>query len=403
MKKEKHRIPHKLIDKAALEVLETLIAAGYDAYLVGGCVRDLLLGHHPKDFDVVTNALPAEIKKCFRRCFIIGRRFRLAHVHIGQQVIEVATFRGEHDLEDVNSNTGFILSDNVYGLIEEDAFRRDFTINALFYDIKENSILDFCNGYKDLKNKTLKIIGDPETRFREDPVRMIRAVRIAAKIKFNIDRHTKELIEKLRFLLSDISSSRLYEEVIKLFHCGHAVKTFPLFEQYGLMAQLFPATEHHFHQKAREFLMLSLKNTDKRIQENKPVSPAFLFATFLWYPLEEYFAQLESTGKPKGFAFESAASHILNEQAKITHIPRRFKLFIREIWYLQHRLEQRRPRFIIGLLEHPQFRAAYDFLLLRSKIDTSLKPVVKWWEKIQSFNHAKQDAMIEELSSREKQ
>lgn len=394
---EKHRVSQKLIDKSAIIVLQTLNEAGYDAYLVGGCVRDLLLGHRPKDFDVVTNALPHEIKQCFRRCIIIGRRFRLAHVHIGRQVIEVATFRAGHEINNLKSDSGFILRDNVYGTMEEDAFRRDFTINALFYDIRDSSIIDFCDGYRDLKKKVLKIIGDPETRYREDPVRMIRAIRIAGKLKFNLEKKTQKPIKKLRSLLSDISSSRLYDEVVKLFHCGYAVKTFPLFEEYELLDQLFPATKQLLHKEASKFLTLVLKNTDQRIQEHKPVTPAFLFTAFLWYPFMEYFSELEETEKSKSLAFDTASHQILNEQAEITYIPRRFKLFIQETWYLQHRFEQRRPRFIRPLLEHPQFRASYDFLSLRSKVDSALIPIVKWWETIQSLNPTKQNDMIEQL------
>jgi poly(A) polymerase len=290
-----HEISRASISSAALKVLYGLKEAGYQSFLVGGGVRDLLLGREPKDFDVGTDATPEEIRNLFRSCRLIGRRFRLAHVRFGREVIEVATFRARHDeqsgegSDSAHSEEGRILRDNVFGSLEEDAWRRDFTVNALYYDIKNFSVVDYVGGLDDLKAGTLKLIGDPEQRYREDPVRMLRAVRFAAKLGFRIHPDTEEPMHDLGQLLEDIPSARLFEEVLKLFLGGCALTTFELLRHYDLFRYLFPMTDEALSHEEEgfpiTFVARALENTDNRLAENKPVTPAFLYAALLWEPV----------------------------------------------------------------------------------------------------------------------
>ncbi|SBO12014.1 Poly(A) polymerase I precursor [Vibrio mediterranei] len=294
--RDEHNISRKQISENALKVLYRLNGAGYDAYLVGGGVRDLLLGEQPKDFDIATNATPEQIKKLFRNCRLIGRRFRLAHIMFGRDIIEVATFRGHHQEQEKNvsqqSKEGMLLRDNVYGSIDEDAERRDFSINAMYYNIGDYSIHDYAGGMEDLEDRLIRLIGEPEVRYREDPVRMLRAIRFAAKLDFDIEEDTAAPIEELAPLLRDIPSARLYEESLKLLQSGYGLETYHLLREYNLFQQLFPIIAPHFTEeyssRTEQVLDLVLDATDERIEEGKRVNPAFMFAAMLWYPMMEY-------------------------------------------------------------------------------------------------------------------
>jgi len=375
-------------------VLYKLKKSGYQAHLVGGGVRDLLLGREPKDFDIATDAHPEDVKKVFRNCRLIGRRFRLAHVHFGREVIEVATFRAGQDAEntgDHETENGMLLRDNVYGNIEEDALRRDFTINALYYNIEDFSVVDYVNGMDDLKSCVLRLLGDPEQRYREDPVRMLRAVRFASKLGFSINPACEQPISSLGGLLDDVSSARLFEEVLKLFLHGTGLQAFEKLRHYDLFRHLFPATDeclsHEEHMFPVTFVSNGLKNTDLRVQQEKPVTPAFLFAVLLWEPVRRVAEEIEATGEKPYPAMQEAASEILNEQIQSVSIPKRFSLQMRDIWCLQHRFEQTQGKRPHRLLSHPRFRAAYDFMLLRAESGESDQEIAKWWTEFQEQNY----------------
>ncbi|MCU7855914.1 MAG: polynucleotide adenylyltransferase PcnB, partial [Candidatus Thiodiazotropha sp. (ex Lucinoma borealis)] len=325
--RDEHNVSRANISRNAVKVLYRLQNAGYEAYLVGGGVRDLLLGREPKDFDVATNALPEEVKAAFGNCRLIGRRFRLAHVHFGREIIEVATFRSnQQDSQDGERQVenGRILRDNVFGTLEEDAQRRDFTINALYYDVGDFSVVDFANGMSDLEHGVIRLLGDVESRFREDPVRLLRAVRFAAKLGFIIDPETESPMEHLAPLLEDVPSARLYEEVLKLFLGGSALATFEKLRHYGLFGQLFPATEealsHEDHEFPITFVNRGLANTDTRLQENKSVTPAFLFAVLLWEPVRLGYEALLAQEIEPAEALQTAANNVLSEQIKCLSI-----------------------------------------------------------------------------------
>jgi len=390
-----HGLSRANISAHALKVLYRLHNAGYRACLVGGGVRDLLLGREPKDFDVATDAHPEVVYKLFRNCRLIGRRFRLAHVHFGDEVIEVATFRGQQDGEDDDSGVqlngkGRIISDNLYGTIAQDASRRDFTVNALYYDIDNFAVLDYANGLADLKAGVIRLIGEPEQRYREDPVRMLRAVRFAAKLGFRIHPDTEAPLFKLGRLLEDIPPARLFDEVAKLFHSGCAVQTFELLRHYRLFGHLFPATErclsrqqHHF---PKTLLIRALVNTDARLAENKPVTITFLYAAILWEPLRERMRQLADTGLKDAEAMAIAAEDVIQAQLRHTALPRRLSLPMREIWNLQWRFTARAGKSPLRLLTHPRFRAAYDFLLLRAEADDEAAELAQWWTRFQELD-----------------
>lgn len=381
-----HCISRASISKNALTVLYGLKRAGYEAHLVGGGVRDLLLGREPKDFDVATEAHPEQVREVFRNCRLIGRRFRLAHVHFGREIIEVATFRSNQpaDIDDAKtSDTGMILRDNVYGTVEEDAIRRDFTINALYYNVNDFSVMDYANGMPDIQAGLLRLIGDPETRYREDPVRMLRAVRFAAKLGFNIEASTEQPIHTLATLLDDVPAARLFEEMLKLFLSGHAVASFEKMRQYGLFGVLFPDTEgclsHEDHDFPISLVLNGLANTDKRLAEEKPVTPAFLFAVLLWEPVRQMSEKLMADGLPPYPALQQSAGNLLEQQVKKVTIPRRFSTPMREIWGLQPRFENTKGKRPTRLMGHPRFRAAYDFLLLRAESGEADKKLADWW------------------------
>ena len=384
-------------------MLYKLQKEGYSAYLVGGCVRDLLLGREPKDFDVVTNADPEEIKKVFRNCRLIGRRFRLAHVHFGREVIEVATFRGpaesKNDEKQVLNNEGRLLRDNVYGTIEEDVWRRDFTVNALYYNIKDFSVVDYVDGMTDHKAAQLKLIGDPETRFREDPVRMIRAVRFAVKLGFNIDHDCEVAMHKVADLLSSIPSARLYDEAIKLFLSGYALQTFEMLRHYGLFQVLFPATEQSLAVEEngypKQLLIKALENSDNRIADGKTVTAYFLFAAFLWESVQASAKHKVSRGVPEYVAYQDAANEVIAQQVKSTALPRHITLAMREVWSLQAKFNARYGSKPSRLITHPRFRAAYDFLCLRAETGGVDPELAEWWGNYQEASENDQRKMTQ--------
>ncbi len=389
-------------------MLYRLRNAGHQAYLVGGGVRDLLLGREPKDFDVATDARPEQIQELFRNCRLIGRRFRLAHVRFRDEIIEVATFRALHDAKAVESDdgereiaNGLIVRDNLYGTIEEDAWRRDFTVNALFYNIDDFTVVDYVGGVADLQTGVLRLIGDPEQRYREDPVRMLRAVRFAAKLGFRIHPETEEPIPRLAPLLHDIPPARLFEEVLKLFLGGYAVQTFELLRHYGLFDALFPQTEQSLSHEEKHFPVMfvvrALENTDKRVAERKPVTPAFLFAALLWEPVREALQRLQSSDVSEQQALLDATDEVLSRQSQRIVIPRRFAVPMREIWLSQPRLARRGGRRTWRLLAHPRFRAAYDFLVLRAEAGEIDGDLADWWTRFQEVEREEQQKMVNAL------
>lgn len=405
-----HPLRHEQISRNAVGVVDRLQKAGYQAYLVGGCVRDLLLGLEPKDFDVATSATPEQVRAEFRNARVIGRRFKLVHVHFGREIIEVATFRTNHpqgeDDEDshlaARNESGRILRDNVYGSQEDDAQRRDFTINALYYDPASERILDYAHGMHDIRNRLVRLIGDPTQRYQEDPVRMLRAVRFAAKLDFDIEKHSAAPIRQLAHLLNDIPASRLFDEVLKLFLAGQGERTFDLLCEYGLFAPLFPASAAALKREPEyvgSLIRQALANTDERIRLGKPVTPAFLFAALLWPALPARAAALQASGMPPIPALQEAAHEVIGEQCRRTAIPKRFSLPLREIWDMQERLPRRQGRRADLLLENPRFRAGYDFLLLRESAGEQTGDLGEWWTRYQEVSDSERRNMIRELSS----
>lgn len=402
-----HQISPSAVSPTALEVVKTLTRAGHEAYLVGGCVRDLLLGREPKDFDVVTEAQPEQVRELFRRCRLIGRRFRLAHVRIGRDVIDVATFRaapGPDENGDVDdsilaiSDAGQITRDNVYGTIETDAVRRDFTINALFYDPVDETVVDYVDGFKHLQTRELVSIGDPYERFREDPVRMLRAIRFSESLELHVPDNIAGAIDELGNLLHHVPPARMLDEVLKLFHSGHAQAALIKLRAVGLFRFLFPFTEESFIDNEVSIAELGLRNTDQRIQEGKPVIPAFLFACMLWEPLRADIDKLVDNGEPYRKAFMTAMDDILRDQSQYISIPKRIGFIVKDIWLLQGRLEQRTMKNVKAALAHKRFRAAYDFLLLRADTDEVTRELADWWTRIQEVEPDEQDQMVKALN-----
>ncbi|HSC67874.1 MAG TPA: polynucleotide adenylyltransferase PcnB, partial [Cellvibrio sp.] len=398
--RDQHSISRKNISPAAIKIIKQLEDAGFAAYLVGGGVRDLLLGNHPKDFDVATNAKPEEVKRIFRGARIVGRRFQIVHVRMGREIIEVTTFRGHHEDESATrSEDGMLLRDNVYGTLETDAMRRDFTVNALYYTLKDFSVIDYCNGMEDLKQRTLRIIGDPATRYKEDPVRILRALRFAAKLGFNLEPTTAKPIRELSNLLLNVSDARLFEEVLKLFLGGSATATFTLMREYDLLAQLFPGTDKALKggdELGANLIEQCMINTDKRIRGDKTVTPAFIYAALLWPALQQQFAQLSSQMTPTQ-AWAQASQNVINEQLTRTAVPKRFLIPMREIWDLQQRLPSRLGMRALRTLDHPRFRAAYDFLLMREAAGEALDGLGLWWTNYQTASDEERELMVKNL------
>ncbi|MGQ0620006.1 MAG: polynucleotide adenylyltransferase PcnB [Panacagrimonas sp.] len=386
MPRAEHPISRSMISPGTLKTLYTFKDAGYEAYMVGGGVRDLLAGLTPKDFDVATSAHPDQVKKLFRSCRQIGRRFVICHVRFGDEVLEVTTFRGPITDFHERDETGRILVDNDYGTLEEDAFRRDFTVNALYYDIRDYSIVDYCGGVDDLKAGLLRLIGNPEQRYREDPVRMLRAIRIANKMHFQLEAETAAPIARLAPLLREIPAARLFDEVLKVLLCKEGVDNLYGLRVYGLFRQLFPATDALLSDPAQlAFVNAALAGSAERIAKDQPVSPGFTYAALLWPPVERRAEELmEAEGHEYALAVTQAAEEVISQAILRVAIPKRFSLPMREIWIMQSRFEARSPARVRRLLTHPRFRAAYDFLLLRARSgDEDLVELAQWWTEAQ--------------------
>ena len=412
-----HPLSRSMISTSALKVLYQLKDAGYQAFLVGGCVRDIVIGMEPKDFDVATDASPEEVRRLFRNCRLIGRRFRLAHVRFGQQIVEVATFRAagdpiEPDADDtddepapependdrVHDDGGRLLRDNRYGTIDQDVWRRDFTCNALYYNIEDFSIWDYVGGVEDVKSRTLRLIGDPETRYREDPVRMLRAIRFQAKLGFSIHEGTREPIARLAPLLEQIPPARLLDEFQKLFLAGFGQRAFELLHEHGLLAQLFPATaawlEKDSDGLAARLIQAGLANTDRRVQEDRPVTPMFLFAVLLFGPISAAAQRRFEAGSQAGQAIAEAADEIVAGQNRRIGIPKRFSIPMREMLALQPRFHRREGRRALAFIGHPRFRAAYDFLVLRAESGGEDPAIAKWWTELQELPQEEQHKRV---------
>lgn len=410
LQRDEHNISRENISEPALKVLYRLKKSEHAAYLVGGGVRDLLLDRHPKDFDIATDALPEHVSRLFRNSRLIGRRFRLVHVHFGKDIIEVATFRGhENDIEDDSANDrdtrdGMLIRDNVFGTIEEDAWRRDFTINSLYYNIQNFTVVDYTGGLEDLQNRLIRIIGDPHQRYREDPVRMLRAARFAAKLGFNIEPGTEAPILELADRITHVPPARLFEEVLKLFLNGQSAATYKLLRKYNLFDKLFPFTAACLDEAnpasddTDAFILQGLKNTEKRIEQGKPVNPAFLFAIMLWRPMQDLVAENLERGARQLQAYQQAGAEIMSRQAKIIALPKRFSSQIREIWSLQVRLANRNGKRAYRLVTLPRFRAAYDFLLLRAEsIEPELQGLGNWWTEFQEADDKARSHMVKKV------
>ncbi len=387
--RSEHDVSRSDISENALKVLYRLKNAGYQAYLVGGGVRDILLGLKPKDFDVATDAHPEQVRELFRNCRLIGRRFRLAHVHFGREIIEVSTFRASHtDAVDGEGHEedGRIIRDNVYGKLDDDVWRRDFTVNALYYNIEDYSIVDYVGGLEDIKKRQLRLIGIPEDRYQEDPVRMLRAIRFAIKLGFSIHPVSEQPIRKLAPLLEEIPEARLFEEFLKLFMSGQSEKAYQQLREYGLFAMLFPQTEK-FLNRGDEFihklLLSAFRNTDTRLAEDKPVTPAFLLAALLWVPVRDLANDHEGNGLSEMDAIHLASDAVISHQISSTSMPRRFTHMARDMWALQVRLKNIRGKRPLKLLAHQRFRAAYDFLLLRAEAGEDVQELANWWTEFQ--------------------
>ena len=407
--RSEHGISRANISESALKVLYRLHNAGYQGFLVGGSVRDLLLGLSPKDFDVATNAHPDQIRELFRNSRLIGRRFRLAHVRFGRDVIEVATFRasgngGEDD--QLHSDSGRILRDNVYGGIHEDIWRRDFTVNALYYNIADYSVWDYTGGIEDLRTRTLRMIDDPWTRYREDPVRMLRAARFAAKLDFRLAPETAAPLRDLGLLLMDVPAARLFDETLKLFQTGHAVKSFDRLVEHDLLRYIFPSTAALIAgpegAAVARFVRLGLENTDRRIAEDQSVTPMFLYAVLLWPAIDRLSAKLQAErGSGEFEAMQEAMARIVGEQTARTALPKRFSMPMKEMLVLQRRFEQRTGARALRLLDHKRFRAAYDFLVLRGLAGEVDAELTAWWTDVQATTPEQRSAVPESTAESE--
>ncbi len=413
-----HQIDVAQLPNSALTVVRTLQQAGFEAYIVGGAVRDLLLGFKPKDFDVATNATPEEVKPLFRRAILIGRRFRIVHVMFGREIIEVSTFRASMDTQSnfrvggdernvrdlagkhrAVDESGRVLRDNVWGPQDQDAARRDFTVNALYYDPTRDIVVDYHHGLRDIKARTLRMIGDPATRYREDPVRLLRVARFAAKLGFGIDPATRAPIAEHTALLRNVPSARLFDETIKLLQTGHALASLEQLRGLGLHKGLLPLIDVALNQPQGEaFVMAALRDTDARLAEGKTASPSFLFACLLWPQVNSHWAELQTEGVPAIAALDQAAEDVLSAQAERLAIQRRIAVDMREIWSLQPRLARRTRRYAYGVLEHPRFRAAYDFLLLRARTGGADAEVARWWSDFQEADETERSVLIEQAA-----
>lgn len=407
-----HGILSKHISRPALTVVEKLVQNGYEAYIVGGCIRDILLGKKPKDFDIATNAHPEQIQKIFQRqCRLVGRRFRLAHIMFGREIIEVATFRAapnENNQHLVKQNElGMLVRDNVYGSLEDDANRRDFTVNAFYYSPQQNKLYDFFNGLDDLRNGKLRLIGDPVTRYQEDPVRMLRAIRFMAKLDMFLDKASEKPIKEMATLLANIPPARLFDESLKLLQAGEGEKTYHLLFQYNLLQQLFPVLVPFFTEKqdsyTEKMVLRTLRSTDERLRDKLKVNPAFLFAAFLWYPLREKVEILKNEGGLNNHdAYSLAANELLDLLCKTLAAPRRHTTVIRDIWFLQLQLLKRVGKRPAQTLLHPKFRAGYDLLAMRAEVEGGEAiELASWWHEYQLSNAQQRDNLVKEQQKRQ--
>ena len=391
-----HQIDRTSISSAALKVTQKLQEAGFEAFVVGGAVRDLLLGIIPKDFDIATSATPEQVHALFRRSRIIGRRFKIVHVTFGRdEIIEVTTYRGPADAGHVTDDHGRILHDNVWGTQEQDALRRDFTVNALYYNPASREIVDYANGVADLQAKQLVMIGDPEQRYREDPVRMLRAARLAAKLGLEIEDNTRAPIASLASLLQNVPAARLFDEMLKLLFSGHAWECLSQLRQQGLHHGFFPLLDVIMEQPLGEkFVMLALDSTDQRIRADKPVSVGFLFASLLWHEVLAAWKDIQAQGENPLPALFQAMDRVIDVQEEKLAIPRRYSVTMKEIWALQPRFEQRSGRRPFRLLEQPRFRSGFDFLALRAASGELDNELVEWWAEFQDADNARREAML---------
>ena len=401
--RDEHGIRRDELSNAAISVCEGLHRAGYKAFVVGGAVRDLLLKRHPKDYDVATDATPEQVKSVFRRARIIGRRFKLVHVMFRDETVEVSTFRANHpaaseDEQDGRADEhGRLLRDNVYGNQEEDAIRRDFTMNALFYDPEREEVWDYVNGLADIKKKRVVMIGDPTARYREDPVRMLRAARLAAKLGFTIDVGTEAPIAELAPLLDNVPTARLFDEMLKLLFSGHALNGIEKLRALGLHTGILPVLDTLFDDaSAKAFVVLALQRTDERIAADKGVSPPFLFAALFWWPMVHRWRALEAKGVRPLQAMHEAMDDVLDQQRKTLAVPRRLDPLIKELWLAQPRFPHRSQRQAFRTLTHPRFRASYDFYALRAEAGNADadKEIAAWWERFQFADAQMQESML---------
>ena len=385
------RINHELISDSALDTLKILKKNNFDAFIVGGAIRDILMGYKPKDFDIATNATPEQVRSIFKKSRIIGRRFKLVHVIYGREIIEVSTFRAK-PRQKIQMSNG-VLKDNEYGSIKEDAERRDFTINALYYDVEDKNLIDFYGGLRDIQDNQLRLIGKPKLRYKEDPIRILRAIRFAAKLKMEIHSETLNEIRSSIDLLKSIPYSRLFDEVMKFFLTGHAQESMVLFKKYNLSNIYFPSLENN-NKIFNDFLLQALENTDLRIKNDQSVSPGFLLAVFLWHDVDELFKKYKKKFPHPSLALNKAIDDVLHEQARIFPIQKRFSIAMSEIWRLQPKFNSTSSKKIYKLLGHPRFRASYDFLLLRCQTLEISESIGLWWTKFIESNKENQDFLI---------
>jgi len=393
---ERHGIRRDHVSPGARRTCETLQKAGFKAYVVGGAVRDLIAGIDPKDYDVATNATPDQVRELFRRSRIIGRRFQIVHVMQGAETLEVSTFRAAHDADTLKDEHGRVLRDNVWGSIEEDAARRDFTMNALYYDPTDEVVLDFHHGVEDIQKRTLRMIGDPRARYREDPVRMLRAVRLSAKLDMRLDPKVQAPVREMADLIENVPAARLFDEMLKLLFSGHAVECVKRLREEGLHHGLLPLLDVILEQPMGEkFVMLSLASTDARVRADKRVSPGFLFATLLWHEVLASWEKRKKAGEPPMPAMYAAMDEVLDQQAEKLAITKRIAGDIKEIWALQPRFDKRAGRTPARLVEQPRFRAAWDFLVLRAESGEAAKELAGWWDEFANASHERREAMLQ--------
>lgn len=385
------RINHELISDSALDTLKILKKNNFDAFIVGGAIRDILMGYKPKDFDIATNATPEQVRSIFKKSRIIGRRFKLVHVIYGREIIEVSTFRAK-PRQKIQMSNG-VLKDNEYGSIKEDAERRDFTINALYYDVEDKNLIDFYGGLRDIQDNQLRLIGKPKLRYKEDPIRILRAIRFAAKLKMEIHSETLNEIRSSIDLLKSIPYSRLFDEVMKFFLTGHAQESMVLFKKYNLSNIYFPSLENN-NKIVNNFLLQALENTDLRIKNDQSVNPGFLLAVFLWHDVDELFKKYKKKFPHPSLALNKAIDDVFHKQARIFPIQKRFSIAMSEIWRLQPKFNSTSSKKIYRLLGHPRFRASYDFLLLRCQTLEISESIGLWWTKFIESNKENQDLLI---------